>query len=66
MHRCEQQALECDMACPHCHKDISEWCIVIRDRVLAGLSSDQLKIDLYQNIEKYQSLSGLVEKIEIF
>ena len=60
VHRCEQQALECNMACPHCNKDISEWCI--RDRVLAGLISDQL----YQNIEKYPSLSSLVEKIEIF
>ncbi|KAF0309566.1 uncharacterized protein FJT64_019333 [Amphibalanus amphitrite] len=64
VHRCEQQALECDMACPHCSKDLSEWCI--RDRVLAGLHSDQLKIDLYQNIDKYQTLASLVEKIDIF
>ena len=64
VHRCEQQALECDLACPHCSKDISEWCV--RDRVLAGLSSDTLKLDIYQNIDKYPSLSSLVTKIEMF
>ena len=64
VHRCEQQALECDLECPHCSKDISEWCV--RDRVLAGLSSDVLKLDLYQNIDKYPSLKSLVAKIEMF
>ena len=64
VHRCEQQALECDLACPHCARDISEWCV--RDRVLAGLSSDALKLDLYQNIDKYPSLGSLMTKIEMF
>ena len=31
VHRCEQQALECNMACPHCNKDISERCIQARN-----------------------------------
>ena len=64
VHRCEQQALECDLVCPHCNRDISEWCV--RDRVLAGLSSDVLKLDLYQHIDKYPSLSSLLTKIETF
>ena len=64
MHRCEQQALECDFQCPNCHTDISEWCV--RDRVLAGLRDDMLKIDLYQNADKYPSLSSLMAKVELY
>ena len=64
MHRCEQQALECDFQCPSCHTDISEWCV--RDRVLAGLRDDILKMDLYQNADKYPSLSSLMTKVELY
>ena len=64
MHRCEQQALECDFQCPSCHTDISVWCV--RDRVLAGLRDDILKMDLYQNADKYPSLSSLMTKVELY
>ena len=64
MHRCEQQALECDFQCPSCLADISEWCV--RDRVLAGLRDDVLKMDLYQNADKYPSLSSLMTKVELY
>ena len=64
MHRCEQQALECDFQCPSCHADISEWCV--RDRVMAGLRDETLKIDLYQNADKYSSLTSLMTKVELY
>ena len=64
MHRCEQQALECDFQCPSCHVDISEWCV--RDRVLAGLRDDMLKMDLYQNGDNYPTLSSLMTKVELY
>ena len=64
VHRCQEMALDCAFRCPHCCGDICDY--MLTHRLASGISNSGLKQEILQDYEKFNSVSKIMQKCEVY